>query len=65
MRMRTLILSFTAAIAISRSIDSLVDSGTVMMTGIETEEETVLALKTEAGIEGFGLDTGTGVVARE
>ena len=50
--------------AISRSIGSPADSGTVAMTGIGAEEEAVLALGTEAGVEGFGLDIGTGVVAR-
>ena len=57
-------MPFTAAIAISRSMGSPADSGTVATTGIGAEEEAVLALGTEAGVEGFGLDTGTGAVAR-
>ena len=57
-------MSFTATIIIFKSIDSLINSGTIVITGIGAEEETVLALKTEAGIKGFDLNIGTGVVAR-
>ena len=42
----------------------LVDSGIIVITGIETEK-TVLALETEAKVEDFNLDIETEIVTRE
>ena len=57
------LLSFTAAIAVSRSMDLLANSEMVMTIGIEAEE-TVLTLGTETRVEGFSLDVEMGAVAR-